>query len=283
MTTMDAGETPAGSTGLNRYDLYELCVQNPGALVALLRAIHGGEARVLGEDFSGTAALSRAWVREVEGGSAVAVDHDAEPLERARGIEGVRAIVGDVRTASEPGTDDVDLVWVGNFSIGELHTREALLVYLRHARLRLNAGGVFVCDTYGGESAFLVGDVHRHHPVPPELADRLGLPRGSRVRYTWHQRHADPLTGMVENALHFRIERGGVVEHELPDAFVYRWRLWSVPELRDAMLEAGFGAVECYAQLPDAIDQDGRAHVRAIQSGETELEDSFIVCVAGRV
>jgi len=267
---------------LDRYALYELCVQNPAALTALLRAIHGGQPRVLGEDFSGTAALSRAWVQTVPGGSAVAVDHDPEPIARAQGIPGIRAIVGDVRTASEPGTDAVDLIWVGNFSIGELKTREELIVYLRHARLRLNEGGVFVCDTYGGESAFLTGDVHRHHALPSDVADRLGVPRGSRIRYTWHQRHADPLTGLVENALHFRIEHAGVVEHELGDAFVYRWRLWSVPELRDAMLEAGFTRVDCYAQLPDAIDTEGNAYAKPITDPASELEDSFIVCIAAR-
>jgi hypothetical protein len=279
--TRDA-ETEMTPSTLDPLDLYELCVQNPTALCALLRAIHGNNPRKLGEDFSGTAALSRAWVGTVDGGTAVAVDHDPVPIERARGVENLHAILGDVRTASEPGTADVDLIWVGNFSIGELHNREQLLIYLRHARHRLNAGGAFVCDTYGGESAFLTGEVHRYHPVPNEIAQQLGLPAGARVRYTWHQREADPLTGIVENALHFRVEIGGHVEHEVTDAFVYHWRLWSVPELRDAMLESGFSAVECYAQLPDAIDEEGNAYVKPIENADEELDDSFIVCVAGR-
>ena len=39
--------------------------------------------------------------------------------------------------------------------------------------------------------------------------------------------------------MHFRVERDGCIIQEETDAFVYRWRLWSVPELRDAMREGG--------------------------------------------
>jgi hypothetical protein len=130
---------------------------------------------------------------------------------------------------------------------------------------------VFVCDTYGGESAFRVGGVERRH----------ALPDGAFVRYTWQQRAADPLTGMVENALHFRVIRAGAVALDLTDAFVYRWRLWSVPELRDALAEAGFGSTDVYDSLPDGVDQHGDLYVRPL-TDPRELGDSFIVCVAGR-
>jgi len=185
------------------------------------------------------------------------------------------ARVGDVRDE----TASVDVIWVGNFSIGYHHDRPGLLAYLGHVRTRLEAGGVFVCDTYGGESAFLLGEVHRYHQLPKALApDGTG---GWRVRYTWEQREADPLTGMVTNALHFRVERAGVIEAELIDAYVYRWRLWSVPELRDAMAEAGLRHTAVYGQLPEAVDEGGRPYIRPIE-GPDDLDDSFIVCVAAR-
>ena len=102
-----------------------------------------------------------------------------------------------------------------------------------------------------------------------------------RQRYTWQQRAADPITGRVENALHFRTDRAGDIEQELTDAFVYRWRLWSLPELRDAMLEAGFQAAQIHQQIPDAVDAEGKAYARPI-TDPAELDDSYIVCVAGR-
>ncbi|MCR9075497.1 MAG: hypothetical protein NXI07_05605, partial [bacterium] len=102
-------------------------------------------------------------------------------------------------------------------------------------------------------------------------------------RYTWEQHAADPTTGMVTNLIHFRVERAGVIEFELEDAFVYEWRLWSIPELRDAMEDAGFSQTKVYTKLADAVDDEGNAYVMPVEDGEEELEESFIVLVAGRV
>ena len=87
---------------------------------------------------------------------------------------------------------------------------------------------------------------------------------------------------MVTDVLHFRIESGGTITDELLDAFTYEWRLWSVPELRDAMLEAGFASTEVYAKTADAVDGEGNAYVLPATDPD-ELDDSFIVLVVGRV
>ncbi|MBK7405798.1 MAG: hypothetical protein IPJ41_14555 [Phycisphaerales bacterium] len=80
---------------------------------------------------------------------------------------------------------------------------------------------MFVCETYGGESAFLTGEVERDHE----------LPDGRTVRYTWEQREANPLTGMVTDVLQFEILRGAQGRAATsPEAFVYCWALWSVSE-----------------------------------------------------
>lgn len=256
-------------------DLYEICVQSPAHVVDLLRAIHGDEPTLLGEDFAGSGAVSRAWVAQCKDHRAWCVDRDARALSRCDGVTRIETRVGDVM--EEPAR--VDAIWVGNFSIGYHHDRESIVAYLKHVRSRLKPGGVFVCDTYGGETAHTIGEVHRFHPLPAQHApDGKG---GWRVRYTWEQREADPLTGMVTNALHFRIERAGIIDAELIDAFIYRWRLWSVPELRDAMREAAFSDTAVYNQLPDAVDEEGRPYIEPIFDA-TELDDSFIVCVAGR-
>ncbi|MFI4898446.1 MAG: class I SAM-dependent methyltransferase [Phycisphaerales bacterium JB059] len=259
----------------DKHALYELCVQSVDHLAPLIRAIHGGRLRVLGEDFAGTAALSHRWVESSPEAQAIAVDLDKEALAYHGSHERIDKRHADVRTVVTP----CDALFVGNFSIGYLHTRAELVEYLRHARSRLSPGGVFLCDTYGGESAFLTGEVHRPHPMPC----REGEPGGRVCRYTWEQRDADPTTGMVTDVIHFRIERAGVIEHELFDAFVYEWRLWSVPELRDAMVDAGFSSTQVYAKLADAWDEEGNAYVEPVTDGGEELDESFIVLVAGRV
>jgi len=280
----------------DRHALYERCVQNPAVVVRLLRAIHGGgggvdgrgEPRLLREDFSARARVSRAWCAAIPGGRAVAVDLNARLLRRPG--RGVRAVVGDVLRQPVSGPR-ADVIFVGNFSIGEIHTRAALVRYLKRSLARLNPGGVFVCDTYGGASAFRVGAVQRTHPWAQSAVAGVGTPRGAnadlRIRYTWEQREADPLTGMVTNAIHFRVLRGTEAVGEITDAFIYRWRLWSVPELSEAMTEAGFDRAEVYADVAEAVDEAGRPYVRPL-AGPGDLNDGagpgegYIVCVAGR-
>lgn len=278
------------------FSLYESCVQNPDLAVKLLRGIHGASPRILAEDFCGTAALSRAWVRAIENALAIAADIDPAPLKRAKaeiaklhakphtkphanphatslapGAGAVRILRADVLTSAALARSRADVLFVGNFSIGEIHDRATLVRYLARSRKRLLKGGVFVCDIYSGESAFRVGATQREHI----LAD------GTRVKYTWEQRSADPFTARVENALHFRVFKGSELARDLRDAFVYRWRLWSIPELRDAMFEAGFDRVDIYAQLPDAEDSEGNVYASPVDD-PAELGPSFIVCVAAR-
>jgi hypothetical protein len=258
---------------LSRLDLYELCVQNPVMTVRLLRAIHG-QPRVLREDFCGTAAVSREWVRAVEGGGAIAVDLDERPLARARREKAVSVIRGDALRVASPCRTPADAIFVGNFSIGEIHERTKLVAYLRACRGRLARDGVFVCDIYGGVSAHKRGSLERTHPGPARMPD-------VSIRYAWEQREVNPLSGMVTNALHFRVLKGGQVVQQIGDAFVYHWRLWSIAELREAMSEAGFKSTAVYNQLPDAVDSEGRYYIQAVEDVE-ELGESYIVCVAGR-
>jgi len=252
----------------NAFALYESCVQNPDLAVKLLRGIHAASPRILAEDFCGTAALSRAWARAIPDARAIAADIDPAPLKRAKA-----ELAKGQNAKSRPALAKLraDVLFVGNFSIGEIHDRPTLVRYLARSRKRLLPGGVFVCDLYAGESAFREGATQREHI----LAD------GTRVKYTWEQRTADPFTGRVENALHFRVFKGSELVQDMRDAFVYDWRLWSIPELRDAMLEAGFDRVDVYAQLPDAEDSDGNVYASPVDD-PAELGPSFIVCVAAR-
>jgi hypothetical protein len=142
--------------------------------------------------------------------------------------------------------------------------------YFARSRERLRKGGVLACDTYGGASAFRVGAIERSHWIEG----------AARIRYVWEQREADPFTGEVVCAMHFRVERGGEIVQSIEDAFVYRWRLWSVPELRDALAEAGFAWTEVRSELY------GDPGLGLGVAGETsrssfDATEGFIVCVAG--
>jgi len=267
---------------LNRYDLYELTVQLPPIQARFLRAVHGGSPEVLGEDFCGPASIARAWLELSGDHRAVATDRDPDPLEhvRVRAAEqlgpgwGARLTLreSDVATVG----DHADIVAALNFAVCELHTRAALLTYLRRAVYRLNTAGVFVCDLYGGADAM----------SPGQSEQTVKTPSGG-VGYTWEQRQADPLTARVVNAIHFVTPKPEA--RPMRDAFVYDWRLWGVAELRDAMREAGFRSTEVYADYGDAMDGDGNLIVRpiswdgAVGAAGPELEDNWVVYIVGRV
>jgi hypothetical protein len=291
---------------LSRFDCYELCVQSPRHIVAFLRGVHGNEPIVLGEDFCGTAAIARRWCAEAarhnNAGRAVAIDLDPEVIERARVgviadgtgdrvelrcgncIAGAGAGEGREKSplarargsdgnAGDSRGDGCDVLFVGNFSIGYCHDRPTLLAYLRRCRERIArgnggfGGGVFACDIYGGSSAFKLGGFERRHPG-----------RGREIiRYAWSHDAADPITGMVENSIGFRVEVDGEIVQELPRAFTYRWRLWSIAELREAMFEAGFSDAEVYKDVNIAPGQ------RPVPVRDAaELGEDWIVLVVAR-
>lgn len=273
MSRATKAASAAAESSLDRFALYELCAQAPQRDARMLKAIHGGIGRrrplILGEDFGGTAAISAAWAELSPEHRAIAVDHDSVTLARAHRHPRVRLVRADVHKAR----DAADIIAVLNFSIGELHERDSLVRYFRHARSRLRPRGCLVLDMYGGADAFATGEVHQS----------IKAPGGARIRYTWEQRTGDAITGMVACAMHFEVQGKGPTRaaKSLRDAFVYHWRLWSLPEFRDALREAGFRAVEVFSRQPDAIDADGDYHLLPISDGN-ELGDSFSVYVVAR-
>lgn len=251
---------------LDKYDLYTLCAQAPERQVAFLRAVHGRSPRVLREDFSGPAALCAQWVK-TPGSSAVAVDRDREPLAKVSGTSGVRTVVADVFDAG----DKADLIVSTNYAVCELHERASLVEYLRLTRERLNPGGVFVADLYGGPDAL----------TPGQFDHSVRGPDGEKIAYVWQQIEASPLTARVKNAMHFQVKARGARTRTLENAFEYDWRLWTVPELADALHDAGFASVEIYDRLGDAMDADGNVYVKPIEDG-LPSEVSFVVYVVAR-
>lgn len=283
---------------LSPIECYELCVQSPRHVVNFLVAAHGQQPRVLREDFCGSAAISRRWVKDgtTKGDDrrAIAVDLDAGSLGYAQTVAIDDGMVA--RSASPTGTppargelvlargdctgkdvplagEGCDAVFVGNFSIGYIHRRQELCAYLRRSLERLRkgnagfGGGIFACDTYGGAGAFVLGGIRRRHLSPGHEA----------VHYEWVHEKADALTGMVENSISFRVELDGEVVREYPRAFTYRWRLWSIAELREAMSEVGFARSAVYTQINVAPGEEPRG----VGEGQ-ELGENWTVVVVAR-
>ncbi|MBX3356856.1 MAG: hypothetical protein KF745_00355 [Phycisphaeraceae bacterium] len=259
---------PGRPRRLDRFDLYELCAQAPDQEARFLHAVHGARPRVLRDDFAGPGAVARAWTRIVPRAGAIAVDLDPEPMAKCRASPGVECLRADATRTRRR----ADVIAAFNFALCELSDRAALLRYLKNARASLTPRGVFACDLYGGAEAYTPGSYTR----------RLRGPAGERIEYTWTQRSADILTARVVNTMTFRLrDPGSTRDRVLKDAFTYRWRLWTMAEVREAMAEAGFPSTEVYDRYADAIDSRGGMIVRPVSSGP-ELGDNWVVYIVAR-
>jgi hypothetical protein len=224
----------------DRYALYQKSVQSPEFDIALMsriyRAHNGRPPLLLREDFCGAAALACAWAGSRPDRKAYGIDLDPEPLawgalhnwqalpERAQ--RRVQLVQGDVRTVRTP---RADLVAAHNFSFFIFRERKQLLDYFRSARRQLAAGGLLMLDVLGGSDT--------------QIEDREEVRRiGGGVRYIWEQKRYDPIGNRALFAIHFAFKDGSL----LKDAFTYDWRMWTIPELRELLAEAGFAFSEVY-------------------------------------
>lgn len=251
----------------DRHALYEVAVQGVDwdldFLARLYRARHGREARLFREDFCSTAALATAWAQRDPANRAWAVDLDPEPLAWARrhrlpfarGTAGrVTLERGDVRRVRRP---LVHVTCALNFSWWVFHERADLLAYLRAARASLAKGGILVLNAFGGGKA--------ERPLVERTRKRAGNgPDGEPVpafTYVWEQKRFEPIGRRLLAHIHFELRDGT----KLPKAFTYDWRMYTLPELRDAALEAGFRDFEVWSEGWDAgaRTHTGRLHRRA--------------------
>jgi hypothetical protein len=250
------GATPGGlAAQSDPHRLYERAVQCPEAevdfLTARFRWLRDRDARSLREDFCGTAAVCREWLRRDGANRALGIDLDAMVLGWAEDRAGseltpeahsrLQLHCGNVLSARTP---RVDIAVAMNFSYWLFRERARLLAYFRAVRAALAEDGVFFLDAYGGYDAF------REIVEEREIEDDEGA-----FTYRWEQSSYNPITGDMECHIHFAFADGS----ELPRAFSYRWRLWTLPEIRELLTEAGFRRVLVYWQgWDDEGEPDGR-------------------------
>ncbi len=233
----------------DRYDLYQRSVQEPEPDLLLIQRVFkkrfGRMPRLIREDFCGTALLACQWVERHRENRAFGIDLDPEPLDWGRQhnvarlgtdqASRIKLIQGDVRDVATPA---VDVTIAFNFSYFLFEKREELRDYFRRARATLQPEGLFVCDAYGGPEA---------HHASSEERDCDGF------TYVWDQSVFEPISHHCVNYIHFEFEDGS----RLQRAFRYEWRLWSLPELRELLLEAGFSEVEIYWEGTDTRTNEG--------------------------
>jgi hypothetical protein len=71
--------------------------------------------------------------------------------------------------------------------------------------------------------------------------------------YIWDQARYSPVTGEMLCHIHFKFPDGS----KLKKAFSYDWRLWTLPEVREMLTDAGFERVTVYWE---GTDEDGEGN-----------------------
>ncbi len=246
----------------DRYALYQRSVQDVAwemhFVEQTFRALRKRAPRQLREDFCGTALAACEWVKRNRRHQAIGVDIDPAVLAwgrqhnvsklASRTARRLRLLQADVLTVQVP---TVDIILAFNFSYWIFKERALLRKYFRQVRQGLSADGIFMLDAYGGYDAFR------------EMREREDF---GRFTYIWEQAAYEPVSGQTTCHIHFSFPDGS----RLRQAFSYHWRLWTLPELRELLAEAGFEKTTVYFEGTDAKTGEGNGVFQPTVRGKAD-------------
>ena len=266
---------------LDRHYLYSAAVQSVDADIKFFKRVYkkrnGRPFRRLREDFCGTALLAHDWVRRGSDHEAWGVDLDQPTLDWGgahygpRLGEGARRLHLLNRNVLEVTSPEVDLVTASNFSYSVFKTRDELRAYFRAARRSLSDGGVFVVDAWGGQE--VMGEDKEERTIDAEEAfDGTKVPS---FTYFWEQERFNPIDHHIRCHIHFRMKNGTKIKR----AFTYDWRLWTLPEMRELLQQAGFASSEVYVEGWDEDEDEPDGIFR--RKSYFENDDGWVAYVVG--
>jgi SAM-dependent methyltransferase len=230
--------------------LYEASVQNVDTDLDFGKRVYARHwkrtPQNIREDFCGTAKLAARWVQRNKQNEAWAIDFHQPTLDwgikyNASNLtkeqhERLHLVCGDVLEVDTP---KIDLAFALNFSFCVFKQRDLLRRYFQQVAKALNNEGLFVMDIYGGtESVMAKSDDVREIPG-------FTTPEGMEIPdfdYIWEQAEYNPINHHTTCHIHFKVPGYGPIKK----AFTYDWRLWTLPELQEILVEAGFSKAEVY-------------------------------------
>ena len=254
----------------DKYELYNQAVQSASEDVKFYRKVYkkirkGQNPSILREDFCGAGALSCEWVRLDKSFRSCGLDLDTEPMSYGRQNyisklspdqqSRIALIKKDVLSYNLPISDIVIAV---NFSYFFFKKREILKRYFDNVYRSLNQNGLFVVDIFGGtQCTEAIEDKTKH----------------KNFTYYWDQKNFDPVTNEAYFEIHFKYKA-----RKYEGVFTYDWRMWSIPEIREIMLEVGFQNTHVYWEGSDKKG-NGNGVFRVTEKGEAC--ESWIAYIVG--
>lgn len=255
----------------DKYELYHASVQSPEEDVKFYRDryidIRGRNIKptVLREDFCGGGAISCEWVKLNKNYKSVGLDLDDEPMNYGRKNyisqlttdqqHRVALVKKDVLTKNLPKADIVAAV---NFSYFFFKERDVLRHYFANVCNSLNKDGIFLVDIFGGtQCTGAITDKTKH----------------KGFTYFWDQKNFDPYSNEAQFAIHFKYNN-----KMYKDVFTYDWRMWTIPEVKEIMFEAGFKTVDVFWE---GTNRKGAGNGLFTKITEGEECESWIAYVVG--
>jgi len=262
------------------HDLYQKSVQSPENDMEFLsdyfQEYTGKTLRQFREDFCGTAYLSSYFVTQHAKNHALGVDLDWPTLnwgikhnislltpDQQQRISLVNANVLDVQQPR------AQMIAALNFSYMGFHDRPTLLQYLTNAQQSLQPGGLLVLDIWGGSESLVLQEEQR------EIENSQDEQIGDFI-FIWDQDVFDPFTYLYTTRIHFSFSD----ESELRNAFRYDWRLWTIPEVRELMTEAGFRDIHVLWEGMDPETREGTETYHRAEKGDADL--AWIAYIIGQ-
>jgi cyclopropane fatty-acyl-phospholipid synthase-like methyltransferase len=174
----------------------------------------------------------------------VGVDLDDEVLEWAR-LNNIASLSPEEQQRISLVHDDVvyasvplaDVVLAMNFSYYLFIERAELLDYFRSVHANLADDGIFFLDAYGG------------YDSPKDIEESRDC---EGFTYIWEQSEFNPIDSCM-SYIHFEFPD----KSRIDQAFTYHWRLWTLPEIREVLDEAGFSMVDVYWEGTDEATNEG--------------------------
>jgi len=250
------------ASGADRHHLYQESVQDTESEIDFIEetwaALRKRPAELLREDFCGTANTACEWVRRDPQHYAIGVDLDPEVLEwgRINNLESLeprqqsRIRLQQRNVLDSPG-ELADIVLAMNFSYYLFLSREDLLEYFRCIHAGLVDDGILFLDAYGGYDA------------PREIEEEREC---EGFTYVWEQASFNPIDATMTCHIHFRFPDGSRIDK----AFSYYWRLWTLPEIRELLVEAGFSDVTVYWEGTDHKNNEGNGIYQPATVGDAD-------------
>lgn len=263
--------SPTMAEQADRHTLYELSVQCSESEIdfvdATFKSIRKQSAKILREDFCGTANVCCDWVKRRKSNHAIGVDIDPEVLEwgqknnlcKLTEAENSRIQLFNENVLTVQ-TEPAEIISAMNFSYWLFKSREELKQYFQSVHSALADNGILFLDAYGGYDSFKEVKEKTKH-------------KKHKFTYIWEQEKYDPISGELICHIHFKFSDGS----KLKKAFSYNWRLWTLAEIRELLNETGFSNITIYWQ---GFDEDGDPDGDFKPTIEGEADASWICYIS---